>query len=41
MIKKYKDKTSMSYLQMDALNTSFENEGFNVVLDKGEFNENF
>lgn len=35
MIKKYEEKTSMSYLQMDALNTSFENEGFNVVLDKG------
>lgn len=35
MAEKYKEMSCMSYLQMDALNTTFENERFNVVLDKG------
>ncbi|XP_044752942.1 eEF1A lysine and N-terminal methyltransferase homolog [Coccinella septempunctata] len=35
MKEKYKEKTSLAYLQMDALDTTFENENFNVILDKG------
>lgn len=30
-----KDRPNLKYLQMDALDTSFNNEGFNVILDKG------
>ncbi|XP_019875061.2 eEF1A lysine and N-terminal methyltransferase homolog isoform X2 [Aethina tumida] len=30
-----KDRPDLKYLQMDALNTTFDNEQFNVVLDKG------
>lgn len=30
-----KDRPNLKYLQMDALNTTFDNEQFNVVLDKG------
>ncbi|CAH0557061.1 unnamed protein product [Brassicogethes aeneus] len=30
-----KDRPNLKYLHMDALNTTFENETFNVILDKG------
>jgi len=32
---KNQSRPGLKYIQMDALNTSFENEMFNVIIDKG------